>query len=96
MSERESLFQAHDEDIVRVRVTVEREFVMDARKVLAEPGFEPPPADAAPEEKRRWLKESFFELCGFSRDEDHLDGSYVLNTNEYDDSDFEWPEWLRG
>lgn len=79
-----------------VRMTVERVFEMDEEKVLNEPEFRPPPADATPAEKRRWLQESFFELCGFDRDEDHLDGSYVKNTREDSDTDFEWPRSLRG
>jgi len=80
---------------MKVTVTVTREYEMDEKRVLSEPGFEPPSADAPVEEKRRWLEESFYELYGFERDRDHLDGSFVWNTDEICDTEFEWPEELR-
>jgi hypothetical protein len=81
---------------MRVVVTVTREFFMDVRKVLNEPGFNPPAHDAPVHEKQKWLRESFFELCGFDRDQDHLDGTYVQFREEYGDNEFDWPEALRG
>lgn len=80
---------------MKVIVTVTREYEMDEARALTEPLFEPPAVDAAPEEKRRWLRESFYELCGFERDEDHLDGSYIRNTDEIGNTEFEWPPSLR-
>lgn len=82
-------------DTVRIRVTVEREFEMDARRCLAERDFDPPSADATNEEKREWLNESFWELCGYDREHDHIDGRYVWSVDADDVADFEWPEWLR-
>ena len=79
---------------MKVRITVEREFEMDEARVLAEPGFEPPLFDASDDVKRDWLRESFYELCGFERDQDHIDGSYVKETNEFVHADFEWPKDL--
>lgn len=95
MNAGDSSFAARDEDIVRVRVTYEREFAMDARKVLGDRSFDPPPEDAPAEDKRRWLIESFWELCGSDREQDHLDGSYVVLRDEHDEADYEWPEWLQ-
>jgi hypothetical protein len=81
---------------MRVVVTVTREYEMDENLLLNQPRFKPPSIDAAPQEKRRWLRESFYELCGFDRDQDHLDGSFVQNTDEIGDTEFDWPEHLRG
>lgn len=81
---------------MKIRVLIEREYEMDEARVLAERDFEPPPDDATPHEKRKWLRESFYELCGPSRDADHLDGSYVRLTDEIGDTEFDWPEGLRG
>lgn len=83
---------------MRVTITVRREYEMDERRVLAEAGFEPPGPEAAPAELRAWLRESFYELCGFDRDEDHVDGTYVHLTNdgvrESTEAIFDWPEVL--
>lgn len=71
---------------MRVTITVEREYEMDEAKVIAEFGSvmaeTGQPLDA-------FLRESFFELCGFERDVDHIDGSYVRLLDEYDESHFE-------
>lgn len=80
---------------MKVAVTVTRTFEMDEQRILTEPGFDPPASDAPVEEKRRWLIESFWELCGFERDQDHLDGSYVHNIGDEGEDEFEWPEALR-
>lgn len=74
-----------------VRITVEREYEMDEHRVLTEPGFEPPPLGVSEDTEQAWLRESFYELCGFERDQDHIDGSYVRLLNEHVDADFEWP-----
>lgn len=76
---------------MKVTIFVEREYEMDETRILAEPGFVPPSSDASEGEKQEWLRESFYELCGFERDEDHIDGSYVHLVSEYAHSDFEWP-----
>ncbi len=81
---------------MRVEVTVTRVYEMDEARVLAEPGFEPPPSNATEAEKREWLIESFYELCGWSRDRDHLDGGYVWLMNSDEDSDFVWAEQSQG
>jgi hypothetical protein len=81
---------------MRVVVTVTREFFMDESRVLSEPDFEPPSPDATNHEKRQWLRESFFELCGFDRDRDHVDGSFVEMREESGEDEFDWPEALRG
>lgn len=80
---------------MKVTMTVTREYEMDEARILAEPTFDPPAADATAAEKRKWLEESFFELCGFQRDEDHVDGSYVGNTVEEGWTEFDWPEALQ-
>lgn len=80
---------------MKVVVNVTREFEMDEQRVLNEPGFDPPAADASIDEKRRWLRESFWELCGWDRDADHVDGTFVQNVDEDADADFFWPEALR-
>lgn len=80
---------------MKITVTVTREFEMDEQRILTEPGFDPPASSATEAEKRKWLEESFWELCGFQRDEDHVDGSYVHNTDDRGDSEFEWPDSLR-
>lgn len=76
---------------MRVVVTVTREYEMDEARILAERSFEPPPSDATQDEKKAWLRESFYELCGFDRDKDHLDGSYVSLVRDDGEADFEWP-----
>lgn len=80
---------------MKIVVTVEREFEMDEKRVLGEASFAPPSSDATNGEKRRYLRESFYELCGFDRDEDHVDGSYVRNTDEIGGIEFDWPMELR-
>ena len=63
-------------------MTVEREYEMDEAKVLAEFG----PPEKHGQTKEEFLRESFYELCGFERDQDHIDGSYVWQTGmEYAD-----------
>jgi hypothetical protein len=39
-------------------------------------------------------QESFYELCGFDRDRDHLDGRYVWQEGEEVAAEFDWPETL--
>ena len=80
---------------MKVVVTVTREYEMDEKRVLNQRDFDPPPADASNAEKRAWLQESFWELSGFERDQDHLDGKFVWNTDEIGDTEFEWPKELR-
>jgi hypothetical protein len=80
---------------VKVEITVTRVYDMDEQRVLSEPSFDPPASDAPLQEKRRWLVDSFYELCGWQRDQDHVDGSYVGLSDEYDSVDFEWPEALQ-
>lgn len=75
---------------MRVEVTITRRYEMDAARVLAESSFEPPPPDAPEDEKREWLRESFWELCGFWRDADHLDGRYVWLVDDDSDAYFWW------
>lgn len=77
------------EGAVKVTMTVERIYEMDAERVLSESGFDPPTTDATPQERNRWLRETFYELCGFERDEDHVDGSYVKLVNEATDTEFD-------
>ena len=81
-------------DSMEVTITVTRTYKMDTAKCLAESGFAPPDASATEFEKRRWLRETFYELCGFDRDEDHVDGSFVRNTGEVAETEFDWPEEL--
>lgn len=81
---------------MKVVVTVTREYEMDQAKILAEAGFDPPPPDTPEDEKRAWLRESFYELCGWGRDHDHLDGSYVWLVDEDGDADFWWPRKAEG
>lgn len=76
---------------MKVTVTVTRVYEMDEQRVLSEPGFAPPAPDASEDEKRRWLRESFYELCGFDRDQDHVDGKYVWGVDEDSDTEFAWP-----
>ena len=75
---------------MRIEITVTRVYEMDTERVLNEPGFKPPPSTASAAEKRSWLHESFYELCGFERDQDHLDGSYVKNVDEWTESEWAW------
>lgn len=79
---------------MKIAVTITREYEMDETKILGTEDFDPPPSNATIEEKRHWLMESFWELCGFERDVDHLDGTYVHLTDEIAATDFEWPEAL--
>ena len=79
---------------MKVTITVTREYAMDETRILARRDFQPPAADADNDERRRWLADSFWELCGFARDEDHVDGSYVQVMDEYSDTEFEWPDAL--
>ena len=79
---------------MRVTVVVERVYEMDEARILSEPGFAPPSQDASEDEKHRWLRESFYELCGEDRDEDHVDGKYVWLVREDGEHDFEWPRVL--
>lgn len=80
---------------MKVIVTVTREYEMDEKRILTEPGFAPPLTSESTTVKRAWLAESFYELCGFQRDQDHVDGTFVRNTDEFGDTEFEWPEDLR-
>jgi hypothetical protein len=75
---------------MRIEITLTRVFEMNEQRVLSESGFEPPPVTATAAEKRSWLHESFYELCGFERDQDHVDGSYVRKVDEYGESEFDW------
>lgn len=75
---------------MRVEVTITRTYEMDEKRVLDQRDFDPPPQDAPDAEKRAWLVESFWELCGFERDQDHVDGKYVWLVDEDDDTDFWW------
>lgn len=97
MSEPEKRSPRHSapENAVRVRITVEREFLMDADRILGRSDFDPPGSTAEPDEVQKWLKESFYELCGYDREEDHVDGSYVWLVKEDSDADFDWPEELK-
>lgn len=74
------------EKVMKVTVTVEREYEMDKAKVIADFG---PVPDGIPEVT--WLRESFYELCGAERDEDHVDGSYVKLIDETVDDEWEAP-----
>jgi hypothetical protein len=76
---------------MRITATVERVYEMDVARVLAEPGFDPPPPDTPEEFKQRWLRETFWELCGFDRDVDHVDGKYIWLVQESGDVEFDWP-----
>lgn len=83
---------------MRVVMTVSREFEMDEQRCLAEASFDPPAPDATVDEKQEWLEETFYELCGFERDEDHVDGSYVQRKLGIGwgnvETEFDWPEGL--
>jgi len=63
---------------VRVVIEIEREYEMDAARILAE--FGPPEKFGQDEESFLW--ESFNELCGWGRDQDHIDGTYVRLVDE--------------
>ena len=67
---------------------------MDENRILNEPTFDPPSSDASLEEKRAYLRESFYELCGSDRDQDHIDGKYVWLRNDDGEADFDWPREL--
>ena len=75
---------------MRIEITVTRVYEMDEARVLSEPGFEPPAPGASAAEKRVWLRETFYELCGWERDDDHLDGSYVKNVDEWTEAEWNW------
>ena len=79
---------------MKVVVEITREFDVDEAKLLTEPTFDPPPADASEEDKRAWLRESFYELlCDFrTSDADHVDGSFVKLVDEDSYTDFRWPK----
>lgn len=68
---------------MRVTISVARTFEMDEAKVLAD--FAPVPEGQT---REAFLRESFYELCGFERDEDHIDGSFVRLVDEASDADF--------
>jgi hypothetical protein len=76
---------------VKVEVTTTRVYEMDEQRILAEVTFDPPSPDTPEDEKREWLRESFWELCGTWADRDHVDGKYVWLVDEDADSDFWWP-----
>lgn len=75
---------------MRVTVTVTREYEFDTERTLTEPSFDPPPKDADEDDKREWLRESFYELCGWAHDRDHVDGKYVWLVEDDEDHDFRW------
>lgn len=79
---------------MKVAVTVTRTFEIDDVRVLTEPRFDPPAPQTPIEGVRKWLQESFHELCGFGRDEDHVDGSYVRLTEETSEVEWYWPRHL--
>ena len=75
---------------MKVVVTVTREYEFDAARTLTEPSFDPPPQDSDEDAKREWMRESFWELCGWQNDRDHVDGKFVWLLTEDDEYDFEW------
>lgn len=77
---------------MKVTMTVTRTFEMDSHRVLIEPTFDPPPTNTPPNKLRRWLQESFYELNGWDRDHDHVDGSYVRLVSETGETEWEWPD----
>ena len=79
---------------MKVTIEITRYFEVDEQRILAEPTFAPPPADASEDEKRDWLRESFYELLFDFRtsDADHVDGKYVRLVDEDSYTDFEWPK----
>lgn len=79
---------------MKVVVEITREFEVDEAAILAEVTFDPPPADASEEDKRDWLRESFYELLFDFRtsDSDHVSaGQYVRLVDEDSYTDFRWP-----
>lgn len=80
---------------LRVVVEITREFEVDAAAILSEPTFDPPKPDASEDEKRAWLRESFYELLFDFRqsDADHVSGGqYVRLVDEDSYTDFRWPK----
>lgn len=79
---------------MKVTLTVTRTYQMAEVSVLTEPGFKPPAPQTPIEDVRKWLQESFFELCGLERDEDHVNGSFVRLVEETVESEWDWPRHL--
>lgn len=75
---------------MKVTVIVTREYEMDDARILSESAFEPPDPSVPEYETQRWLRETFYELCGFERDQDHIDGSYVKLLDEYSETEWDW------
>ena len=78
---------------MEVIVSSYQRYKMDEKKILSEQSFNPPPENATLEEKKAYLRESFYEL-GCDRTQDHVDGTYVWLVSEDGEADFEWPKDL--
>lgn len=79
---------------MKVTLTITRTFEIDDVRVLTEPSFTPPPPQTAIDDVRRYLQESFYELCGVDRYDDHVDGSYVRRVSEDVEAEWYWPRHL--
>lgn len=74
---------------LRVEMTVTRSYDFDWAKVKRDMP-EVVEADLAlGRTEEQSMHETFYELCGFDRDEDHIDGSYVKLVEETGET--EWP-----
>lgn len=83
------------DEVVEITVTVERTYSMNLSKIRRDFGTEIA-EDIAAHGRSEYhvLRETFGELCGFDRDEDHIDGTYVWLEDE--DADYDSRLTLRG
>jgi hypothetical protein len=77
---------ANGDEIVDFKITVERTYKVNLSKIRRDFATELT-EDMQSREEYHVLRETVCELCGFDRDEDHIDGSYVWLSDESADYD---------
>lgn len=64
-------------DIVYVEIEQTRRFAVNIARIRETFGAEIAADVAVGRTERDSLRETFWELCGYERDQDHIDGTYV-------------------
>ena len=75
---------------MKIRVTYEREYEMNVERIKRDFASEisEDMANDPGRSEESVLVETFHELCGFDRDQDHIDGKYVWLCDTHFDMDW--------
>lgn len=79
-------------ELVFVEIEQTRRFAVDIARIRETFGAEIAEDVARGRTERDSLRETFWELCGYDRDCDHIDGKYIWVTDE--NVTAEWPQEL--